>query len=149
VLIGGSRAEQHVIVQVGLAVTIETVGEAHDVLPSCGAVEVFTAASISYDECVFFEVGHRGSHRGTMRIDDTVGTIGINRKEHRDRPRCRDDQIVASNLRALAGDKYSLYPRGIASITRPAQPPARPAVAHAVEFVGTVVREVRDVVRVM
>jgi hypothetical protein len=146
---GRASANQHVIVQVRLAVTIETVRETHHTLPARGVFAVLAAASITHHERVLLEIRHRGAHRRTMGLDDTSSSFGIKGQQDGDGPGRRDDDVVTVHLGSFAGDKDSLHRARIASVALAAQPPPWAALSRALEFARGVIGEVRHVVRAM
>jgi hypothetical protein len=135
-----------VIVEMGFAVAIQTVGEAHDALPARRGLSLDTTISFTHHERAIFEVLNRRAHGRSMGVEDARRVFGVDGQQDRDRPRRGDDHVVAADVGALARLQYSRDVDGFSRITTAAEPPSRAARAQSVELVGAVVREVRDVV---
>jgi hypothetical protein len=82
-----------------------------------------------------------------MGVEDTARVLGVECEKYRNRPRRGDDDVVAAHASALTRLEDSCDLARIAGVATPARPPPRTAIAKSVEFVGTVVREVRNVIR--
>jgi hypothetical protein len=101
-----SRAHEHVVVQMGLAVSVQSMREAHDTPPGGGLLVVNATLTFAHDERSFLQVRHRRAHRDAMRFHDAARVIGINREQDGDRSRRGDDDVVTSNTRTLARHQY-------------------------------------------
>ena len=64
---GGTRTHEDVIVHVRFAVSVDAVGEGHDLRPFAGHVAVLTRAPVAYHEGALFEVGQRVGDRAPVR----------------------------------------------------------------------------------
>jgi hypothetical protein len=65
---GGTRTDEDVVVHVWFAVSVDAVGEGHDLRPLAGHVVVFTRASVAYHQGALFEVGQRVGDRASVRL---------------------------------------------------------------------------------
>jgi hypothetical protein len=138
-----------VVVQVRLAVSIQSVRERHHTFPSRSTLHVVTPSSIANHEGMLFEIRHRGAHRGAMSVDDTASALRINGEQDGERTWGGDDDVIALHVRPLARDQDAFHGTRVACVALSAQPPTWTARTHAVEFVGRVFGEVRHVVRSM
>jgi hypothetical protein len=93
----GERADEHVVVQMRLAVSIHPVRETDDSAPAAGSITVLTPASVSHHERVLLEVVDRRPHRRSMRGHDARSVFRVNRQEYRGRSGCGDHDVIAQD----------------------------------------------------
>lgn len=110
-------------------------------------IAVKATSTVAHYECALFEIVHGRAHRRTMGLDDPGGVRGVDCHQDRDWPWGRYDEVIPYDGCALTRAQHSRDHVRVSSVTAAAQPPARSPVAQAVQLVGGVVGEIRDVVR--
>ena len=139
----GPRADQHVVVQVRLTVAIDAVGETHDRSTIVAGSSTVVAARRSRTTSGALVRGSRSPRpptRGARRRRRRRARR-VQREQDRDRPRRRDDDVVADDAGRGCVRRVTTSATFSAS-TVAAEPPLRVTVAHAFELAGGVVREV-------
>ena len=139
-------ADQDVIVEMRLPVPVDSVGEAHDTAPPPALVSLHSVAPIPHHQRTLLQVFDRGPYRLTVRFDDPRSTRGIKCDENGYWSRSGKHQVVSLNLRAFGRGEDSGHVEGFTNITLASKPPTRSSVAQAVQLVGTIVREIGNVV---
>jgi len=78
----GQRADQNMIVQMRLTVSIHAVRESHDAGPSSRMVAVLSPAPVTNGERVLLEIVQGRRHRRTMCRDYARPVFGIDRQQN-------------------------------------------------------------------
>ena len=97
VLARGPRPDENVIVQVGLAVPVDSVRETRDGLPPCGFEVVRATGATTHHECVTLQVVHRVGDGGAVSGNDVSAVRLVKSHQDRDRSGRRDDEVVADD----------------------------------------------------
>jgi hypothetical protein len=105
----GLSSYQHVVVEVGFSVAIDTVGEGGNISPLSGVFFVTAPAAVPYHEPTFFEIGNRVTHGALVRPNNRRSEVGIDGQHNGDRPRSRNDNVVPRRRTSGGTGEYPLH----------------------------------------
>jgi hypothetical protein len=127
-----SRAHEHVIVQVGFAMTIDAVGKSHHAFPtSLFVTDVATVLKACYDAALIKVLNGRG-HRVTMRSNNiALLFVRAHGQQNRDWSRSRDHEVETNHAGSLGGTQHVFDVAFIRPVPRSTDPPPGVALSHA------------------